>query len=199
MFYLLLYSFIQTGEFDYAEPMCIECLQKQIETLGESSADVAATTNTLACIYDEVGKYEESETLFHKCLDIRLKLFGSNHNHTNDNGVGSPIGKPGVLLVRGNSFNGSQYMTSTTNINENIKILEVYNNLGILYYHQNKLEKSREYLSYCVHRGAELLGREHYLIKLWKMNLDEIYVLKIVESNNKVKLSVSTSAKANFQ
>ena len=189
-----------TGEFDYAEPMCVECLQKQIEILGELSAEVAATTNTLACIYDEVGKYEESETLFHKCLSIRLKLFGLSVNNTNtydQHGVSSPITSSGPLgHTSRNSFTSS---SSSATINENIKILEVYNNLGILYYHQNKLEQCREYLSYCVHRGAELLGREHYLIKLWKMNLDEIYVLKIVENNNKVKLSMSTSAKAYIQ
>ena len=164
--------YYDNGEFDYAEPMTVECLQKQIECLGEISADVASTACTLACIYDEMGKHEESEVLLQKCLSIRLKLFvGSDH----------------AALTLSSQTSGTD--------NHNLKILEIYNNLAVLYYHQRKYDQSRELLSHCVRRGAEILGgHAHYLVRLWKKNFDEVYLLKIADSNkNKMNMSNKTN------
>ena len=161
--------YYDNGEFDYAEPMTVECLQKQIECLGEASADVASTACTLACIYDEMGKHEESEVLLQKCLSIRLKQFVGDNAVLSSKTIGAD--------------------------DHNLKILEIYNNLAVLYYHQRKYDQSRELLSHCVRRGAEILGgHSHYLVRLWKKNLDEVYLLKIADSNkNKMSMSNKTS------
>jgi tetratricopeptide (TPR) repeat protein len=50
--------------------------------LGRAHPDTATSLNSLAVLYDAMGKYKVAEPLYREALEIRKKLFGPNHIDT---------------------------------------------------------------------------------------------------------------------
>lgn len=65
-------------DLDKAEKMLTKSL-KDAEKAGGNDSRLAAILNCLARVYDKRGKYSESETLYHRVLEIDEKVLGKEH------------------------------------------------------------------------------------------------------------------------
>ena len=57
-------------------------LDTKLETLGDSHEDTLSSRSSLARLYDNQGKYEEAQSLYEACWEIRRSTLGENHPTT---------------------------------------------------------------------------------------------------------------------
>jgi tetratricopeptide (TPR) repeat protein len=66
------------GQFERAEGLSVDCLEKRRAVLGGSHADTLSSMNKLANLYSEQGKYEQAEALYVSCLE-GMRAVASGH------------------------------------------------------------------------------------------------------------------------
>jgi tetratricopeptide (TPR) repeat protein len=116
---------------------------RQKPTLAEVAADIAA----LAALLDGQGKYEESEALYHRALQIFRRAHGEEHYEiaVNLNNLAA------LYVARGREAEAEKYYRQSLAIKEklfgadNLEVALTMNNLAALYEAQERFDEA-EYL-----------------------------------------------------
>ena len=64
-----------------AEQLYLDLVDRQLDVLGTSHPDVAATMNNLAYLYVQSGQPEEGEPWYRRALEISVPVLGEDHPH----------------------------------------------------------------------------------------------------------------------
>ncbi|MCG9890846.1 MAG: tetratricopeptide repeat protein, partial [Thermosynechococcaceae cyanobacterium MS004] len=67
------------GNYTFAEPWYIKCLEVTQKLLGQEHPSVATSLNNLAGLYESQCRYEEAEPLYVEALQMWKKLLGQEH------------------------------------------------------------------------------------------------------------------------
>lgn len=70
------------GQYDKAEGLYIESLERRRSMLGEDHPDTLDSINCLAVLYSEQGRYGKAEELYIECLMKRRATLGEDHPDT---------------------------------------------------------------------------------------------------------------------
>lgn len=142
-------TYFQRRNYDEAEIMYKQCLNKQISMLGENHPDTLLTMVNLGNTYDRQYKYTEAEIAYNQCLNKMKLVLGENH--------------PDILTVKKNletirrprlhfpDVRGSPFITVFT-------VLTVITTLFYFYVFMTTVAKcslARTYYDQCNHTDAE--------------------------------------------
>eukprot|EP01039_Chlorochromonas_danica_P010200 gene10200-11289_t len=69
-------------QYDEAEKVYEECLERSLRLLGEHHPDRLTVMTKLATLYEAVGRLEEAERLLSECVEMRKLILGETHFST---------------------------------------------------------------------------------------------------------------------
>jgi tetratricopeptide (TPR) repeat protein len=149
--------------FKVAEKYARKGLRLRLQTQAGNSVVVASDSAALAAILDGLGKYDESERLYHQALKIYRKQFGADHAE-----IAVVLNNLGALHQNARRPARAAYYYRTA-LSMKLRVLSnshpglvpTLNNLATLCYSQNRMVEARLWFRRAVRLASVSLGPSH--------------------------------------
>ena len=168
------------GEYDAAEAMAKEVLDKQTARLGAGHPNTLAAMSSLASVYRKQGRLVEAEKTFQEAWDRYHKVLGDDHRSTviAANNLGEILEKEGIYeraepYLRG-ALQGSRAAFGETHP----ATMTTMNNLALLYESQGVFDKAEPLYQSVITVFSKTIGPRHPDTIASTNNLAYLYMLK---------------------
>ncbi|MEO5332115.1 MAG: tetratricopeptide repeat protein [Magnetococcus sp. YQC-5] len=155
--------FEDAGEYDKAEPLLLEVLAGEKNTLGPDHPNLLATQNKLAGVYRRQGRLAEAEKLYASVLDGYRKLLGTEHQAsiTLMNNLGLVFENEGLYdeaepLLRASMKSSRKLMGE-----DHPETLATLNNLALLHESQGNFDQAEPLYQNAINLSSKKLGEKH--------------------------------------
>ncbi|MBR5493295.1 MAG: tetratricopeptide repeat protein [Alistipes sp.] len=162
------------GDFDKALSYCNKAINKCL--LKGETLYLATIYNTMGSIYSEQNKYDVASEYYKKSLDIRLEVYGENHEEVavSYNNIGDLYQKKGKFSEALEYFEKALKILQNTN-GEQIYIAATYNNIATIYSDLDKFAEAIEYYKIALDIRLRILGEFHPDVALSYNNIGGLY------------------------
>lgn len=151
-----------TGRYDEAEPLYKRSLLIFEATLGSDHEHVARTLSNLGRLYITLGRFTEAKTVFGRSLEITERNYGINHPN-----FAHTLGTLGLMLVeQGHQAEAERHLMTALDIlgPSNFHSVTILNDLGLLYFKQERYESARSLFQRSLEINEEHLGSNHHYV-----------------------------------
>jgi tetratricopeptide (TPR) repeat protein len=149
--------------FAEAEKYSKECFDGRRISLGESDPNTLSAMNSLATLYEKVGKLSEAKELYEECLVKRQAALGDSHP---DSLVS--LNNLACLLIKEKSYTEAEALylecldkTRSVHGPNHPDTLSSLNNLAALYFNQDKFDEAEPLFIDCLKKRAQMLGGDN--------------------------------------
>jgi tetratricopeptide (TPR) repeat protein len=151
------------GNYSFAEPWYLKCLEVTQKLLGQEHPDVAISLNNLAELYRSQGRYAEAEPLYVEALQMRKKLLGQEHPDVAQslNNLAGLYRSQGRYEESEPLYVEALQMRKKLLGQEHPDVADSYFNLGILYGQQGQFQKAKSLYLPALQIYEQCLGQTH--------------------------------------
>ncbi len=155
-------TYRRLGEHATAERHLMRARLLRRRELGEEHPDTLSSTNILAILYDNQGRYDEAEPLYVKTLDIQRRVLGEEHPDTLTcmNSLANLYRNQGHYDKAEPLYVKTMEVIKRVRGEEHSHTLNSMNNLALLYWNQGRFDEAEPLYLETLEIMNRVLGEE---------------------------------------
>jgi tetratricopeptide (TPR) repeat protein len=151
------------GEYDRAQLLHEECLEKQKRIFGDDHIDTIVSLNNLAQILASKHQYDRAQSLLEECLEKRKRIFGDDHID-----ILFPLSNLALLFRDKGEYDRAQPLLEEC-LEKRKRIfgdnhpdtLYALNNLAQIFRDKGDYDRAQPLLEECLEKRKRILGDDH--------------------------------------
>ena len=166
-----------TGNFESAETLYFQTLEKNKKLFSENSPGYVNTLNSIARLYQGMGRYEKAESFYLQSLEISRQLFGEMHpgNVALLNNISTLYHKTGNYAKAEPMYLKALEISKNVFGDEHPNTVTLLNNLGALFDDNGNYGQAERYYMQALEIRERTLGTDHPDYAIILNNLAQLY------------------------
>ena len=155
--------FSKQGQYERAEPLCIEALDGRQREFGDTDPRTLVAIDNLGAVYSDRGEHKKAEPLLRQALDARRETLGDEHELTLRS-----MNALALLLFEMGEYSTAEplYQEAIASYRSNGASLEpaaltALNNFGLLFIEWGQLDRAEPLMQEALHGRRQVLGDLH--------------------------------------